>query len=708
MANMLGRLGVVLGLDAAEFVSGINKAEKNLKQFAEGAIQYGKIGATALTAMSIAAIKFADDIAEVAEKNEVAIDTVLKLRSALESSGGSADAAGILLSSFTKAIDTAATGSFEAQKSFKDLGISLKDIGTLSQEQLLGKALKGLQSIEDPITQNAKAMELFNKAAKGVALDSFAQQMQSTSTATRQQIEAVKAGAETWGNFEKIIRKLQLSFVEGLGPSLKAINNSLGNETYNRISMLGKVFDFLARNVYSTYKAMQSIVVLFEQLAGQSVIAQTYGESAAGMAQTAKLKQETERRLAALRQELKDFEDFQKGNTGIRTDVYPKGGRPKVGEEVVRQTVLGVDSKAEALRAKAEAERKKQEAEAEALLKRRLALTAQGYEEEQRAIKESADELAKYVEEQAKAAQSQSEYFRLSNQQLDRDKEMMLLEKTNLNLRSEELNYAQQILSIRNKYADRIYEIEKQENLTREKKDEFMQREIELRDRSIQQAKEALDITRQSREGTMADGFTKGFDEFVRDMPTRMEMGKTAFNSLMNSMDSALRQFVQTGKINFKDLVRSMIQEMIYLESKAKMMDMFKSMKSGGDGGGGIMDMLGGLFGGGGGGGAMGGPANFDPFGLVGFANGGSPPVGQASIVGERGPELFVPRTAGTIIPNNQLSGMGGGSTVNYNGPYIASMNAIDTQSGTQFLAKNKNTIWAAYQSANRGVPVSR
>jgi phage-related minor tail protein len=542
-----------------------------------------------------------------------------------------------------------------------------------------------------------------------VAFDSFAQEMQKTSTATRQQVDAVKEGAKTWENFEKIIRKLQLSFVAELGPSLKAINNSLGNETYNRISMLGKVFDFLARNVYSTYKAMQSIVVLFEQLAGQSVIAQTYGESAAGMAQTAKLKQETERRLAALRQELKDFEDFQKGNTGIRTDVYPKGGRPKVGDEVIRQTVVGVDSKAEALRAKAEAERKKQEAEAEALLKRRLALTAQGYEEEQRAIKESADEWAKYVEEQAKAAQSQSEYFRLSNQQLDRDREMMLLEKTNLNLRSEELNYAQQILSIRNKYADRIYEIEKQENLTREKKDEFMQREIELRDRSIQQAKEALDITRQSREGTMADGFTKGFDEFVRDMPTRMEMGKTAFNSLMSSMDSALRQFVQTGKINFKDLVKSMIQELIYLESKAKMMDMFKSMKGGGGGGGGgIMDMLGGLFGGGGGG--MTGAqhnmlaASFN----APAADGGDLAANKIGLVGERGPELFVPRTAGTIIPNNQLSSMGGGSTVNYNGPYIASMNAIDTQSGTQFLAKNKNTIWAAYQSANRGVPVSR
>ena len=48
--------------------------------------------------------------------------------------------------------------------------------------------------------------------------------------------------------------------------------------------------------------------------------------------------------------------------------------------------------------------------------------------------------------------------------------------------------------------------------------------------------------------------------------------------------------------------------------------------------------------------------SSFD-MGLLGFANGGRPPVGRASVVGERGPELFVPRTAGTIIPNNAIGG---------------------------------------------------
>ena len=46
---------------------------------------------------------------------------------------------------------------------------------------------------------------------------------------------------------------------------------------------------------------------------------------------------------------------------------------------------------------------------------------------------------------------------------------------------------------------------------------------------------------------------------------------------------------------------------------------------------------------------------------LLPFANGGRPPVGKPSIVGEKGPELFVPRRSGTIIPNDKLAG--GGST---------------------------------------------
>ena len=44
------------------------------------------------------------------------------------------------------------------------------------------------------------------------------------------------------------------------------------------------------------------------------------------------------------------------------------------------------------------------------------------------------------------------------------------------------------------------------------------------------------------------------------------------------------------------------------------------------------------------------------------FAGGGAPPVGKVSVVGEEGPELFVPRTSGTIVPNDALMGARGES----------------------------------------------
>ena len=62
------------------------------------------------------------------------------------------------------------------------------------------------------------------------------------------------------------------------------------------------------------------------------------------------------------------------------------------------------------------------------------------------------------------------------------------------------------------------------------------------------------------------------------------------------------------------------------------------------------------------------------------FADGGNPPVGKASIVGERGPELFVPNTAGTIIPNNQVTNMGGATiyqNINVSGAEVTQQDII-------------------------------
>ena len=73
--------------------------------------------------------------------------------------------------------------------------------------------------------------------------------------------------------------------------------------------------------------------------------------------------------------------------------------------------------------------------------------------------------------------------------------------------------------------------------------------------------------------------------------------------------------------------------------------------------------------------------------GIFGFANGGRPPTNRPSIVGEKGAELFVPDSAGTIVPNDQLGGGGTNAEINFN------VQAIDASSFNSFLVNNRDTI---------------
>lgn len=152
------------------------------------------------------------------------------------------------------------------------------------------------------------------------------------------------------------------------------------------------------------------------------------------------------------------------------------------------------------------------------------------------------------------------------------------------------------------------------------------------------------------------------------------------FDTVFGSISSAIENFTKTGKLSVKDMARDIIQSLIAIQMKAAAMKFLGaafSMYSGGGFGTGNAfgnQDLGGFL-------AEGGPAN----------------ANTPYIVGERGPELFVPRSAGTVIPNNQMSNMG--STTNVTNNYIS---AIDVKSFENRLLESSNTIWAGYQYANK------
>jgi len=163
------------------------------------------------------------------------------------------------------------------------------------------------------------------------------------------------------------------------------------------------------------------------------------------------------------------------------------------------------------------------------------------------------------------------------------------------------------------------------------------------------------------------DGFMAGVEQYGAEMQkanSAFESGKFVaqeFGSVFSGVNQGLRE----GKDLWQSLGDSAVNALGRIGDKLiemAMQDLFASAFSGGGGGmgGGILN----LFGGGG----MGGTSSGLLDGIMGlfnvfptFADGGNYQAGMPRIVGEKGWELDVPRTSGTIYNQRQIANLLGG-----------------------------------------------
>jgi hypothetical protein len=133
---------------------------------------------------------------------------------------------------------------------------------------------------------------------------------------------------------------------------------------------------------------------------------------------------------------------------------------------------------------------------------------------------------------------------------------------------------------------------------------------------------------------------------------------------------------IVTGTKSVKDAFLSMEKSIVAAISRIAAQNIAEKIFGGS---GGIGDLFSKLFGG------SSSSGGFD-FGAIlkdifggGLAGGGMPPLGKVSLVGEKGPELFVPRGVGTIVPISSASGYRGQSIViNVNVPQSTSGASAD------------------------------
>jgi len=188
-----------------------------------------------------------------------------------------------------------------------------------------------------------------------------------------------------------------------------------------------------------------------------------------------------------------------------------------------------------------------------------------------------------------------------------------------------------------------------------------------------EQVKTATDSYNNMR--SWSAGWSDAFAKYSEDAFNSASQAEQIFSTFTRGFEDAMVKFVQTGKLSFKDLANSIIADVVRMQAKRLVTSMF-----GGEAGGGIFgSIFGGLF----------------------KAKGGPVSANQPYIVGEQGPELFVPKAAGNIVPNDALAAAGGsGSTVvNYN------IQAVDASSFRSLVARDPEFIFNVTEAGRRSLP---
>ena len=170
--SLIARLGVILGLDNKEFISGIDEATKKTREFEMnqkralrnaqkaqdefmGTAARGLAGVAAAALLIGKAFQYADQIEDTAKAFDVTTASLMAMQAAFVSAGGEAENAGGALQKLAIAQQGAIDGSDELRESFAKLGISGKDVEELELGELFKLVAQELAKVENATKRTA-------------------------------------------------------------------------------------------------------------------------------------------------------------------------------------------------------------------------------------------------------------------------------------------------------------------------------------------------------------------------------------------------------------------------------------------------------------------------------------------------------------------------------------------------------------------------
>ena len=647
---------------------------------------------------------------------------------------------------FALAQDMAAKGSQDMQDDFAKVGITLNDLATLSDEDLFSKAVDGLAEMGDGAAQTAVSMKLFGKAARDLNFSTFQDELKKNGQESEEAARLLLVGAEAADSLERAFRQLQIIALRVFEPVIQGLADFdlQAEETQKTIKVLGSLMAaigsaILVANIIKLVGAFkqlslaaravavaQTAVVALTGPAGWAVIAgATLAAAGAykaldvaldGAGDSAEVLADSITDVAEAETEVKDAKVIQAGTDQIalqlaKDRVATSQQNLALNQAQLQQSIdaIGVEkdfANLQKANLAAENAAKKEIQAIEALINQELEKATSTsdeqvtlYQAQQDVIRANVNvtkELNQAVYDKLQAEKAVTEEQRKQLASVNRAvilglanfKQMENLKVLTGEMNQEEFNQIVAIKALRLEGAQATIALEEQLKTARAANDAAeiasIQQQITdtglLTQAKIDAMEAEIAIQKQIRNSSVA-----GAVEAISQIQASLEpfqMAQDAITQTWGKIGSAIDDMVDNGKSSFSDLADSILKDLAKMILKAYI---FKAISG------------------------LGGALGFDMSFLEGRAKGGPVDGNTPYMVGEKGPELFVPQGAGNIIPNNKLQGsMGTGTTqatqaAPITNNYITNnINALDSKSVQQVFAENRQSLLGTVEYARK------
>ena len=702
MAN-IARLGVVLGLNTAEFQAGIKTAMQGLDKLVNALPKIGIAAAAAGTGLAILVKKGIDELDkldEVSQKLGITVESLSSLGKVAKIEGMNIDELANSLVKLTRTIGEANTGSEAAAHAFKSMGLDPSTFKN-SEDALLQISDKFSQ-YRDGLNKTALAIELFGKS--GAAMIPFLNQGSDAIKQIRSELDSygnasTKAAAEA-AEFNDRINKMGIvanslfqKFVSELLPVLNNFSQALFDTfTYsdilrNEINKLvaiqavrwaenlaiafAHVVDvgvFVTRVIIAVADSVR-VMAADIQVLWQALKVFTPGAVTNTMEWYTELQNVKNYRKEVLKEAEESHAALIDKNAAFFTDLTKQSVEYARLSRLFQYDEFGVDAAAPP-KPDAPSGYKKPDSKSNNMLREAKLLAAEFERERNHSLN-----MLRIKTQMEGLTVNERRVQEAVNEVLDATSKKL-----------QDIADKREAAAGRDASAAVLAEYDKQAEAVKKLGEEY----VELARLQEESAIEA--------QQTFSYGWNQAFRQYAEDAENYATMAGDMFSAITGAMSNAIDNFVDNGKLSFKDFAGSIIKDLIKIELKMQAMQLFRM------GFAAVSSAIGNyqtMY-------SNGGFGTGNEFGnqdIGGYlADGGTATAGTAYVVGERGPELFVPDRSGTVIPNHELSGMTGNTTYVTNN-YI---DAIDTKSFEDRVLSSSNAVWAANQYANKSLQVGR